>query len=279
MTQEQIEQIIANMSQEELQQIENIQFPEEVVKQANADMASMDLANALVGYGMYRADLEVAELEAEEAGGELSKEASADFAEAGQELEEAIDASIAELGIEEIEDEAELHKEAQAAAGLIFSGYAAQLEKIAATKPAIVGKIVKKFKAGKAKAMAAGKEAVKHVKKHKGAIGTGAAIGGAAGAGYAVGKMQKKASEMTLGEIKEEILADFATEAVIAEGLEKSAAMGKMVAGKLKGALKAGKDAGKAAGKHLKKHKGKYIGGLTGSAAGYAIGKKLEKKD
>lgn len=257
MNQAEIEKLVAGLSEEQVQQLMDLEVPEEIEKEAADEAASQDLQDALYAYGAFQADLEVEAEAAGEAG--LSKEASADFAEAEQEIAQAIEAGVQELGLDQIEDEAELHKQAMAAATLIFEGYTDQLEKVAA-------------KGGKLKALAAmvrkrGRAASKkiyvHVGKHKNAYLRNAATGAL---GYGAGRMmQKKASELTAQELVELTLQKQAAVDVVCEGVEKLAAHA------VKKALKAAKALGK-------KH-GKTVGiGAGAGLAGYVAGR-MGKKD
>jgi hypothetical protein len=264
------------MSEDELQAILDTEFDADLEKEASDNVAQSELENALYAYGMYKADLEIEAEEAGDAG--LSKEASAEFETAEQEISAAIEAGVSELGLDEIEDDVDMHKTAMAAATLIFEGYTDQLEKWAA-KSKKDGKGIKgmynslKGKAGKL-ADKAGKhlgKAGKSLAKHKGAIGGGAAL---AAAGYAGGRvhehMKKNASELTAAELIDLTLSKQASLDVIVDGIEKLAARGKGKAGLL----------AKGMG-HIKKHQGKLkAGGLAAGAgaAGYMAGR-AHKKD
>lgn len=254
---------IENMSQEDIQQLLATEFPAELEKQASEELAKSDLAEALYAYGAYTADREVAE--AEVADGALSKEASEEFDGAHAEITQAVEQALEESGILETEGTAELHKEAQAAAGIMLQGYTDQLEKLSA-------------KAGVMKVIG------KHLKKHK-----GHAAAAAAGAGAVEGVHQykkhheKKASEVSASEMSEIIREDMTVDSVIAEGLDKlaKAGMNKAMESMKKGLIRGGKAAGKhgrSALKYMGKHKGAMGAGAGGVAAGVA-GSHLAKKD
>lgn len=256
---------IEKMSPEEQAQLLGTEFPAELEKEASAELAKSELADALYAYGAYTADREVAETE------ELSKEASEEFDGAHQEITEVLEAALNESGILDTEDTAELHKEAQAAAGIILQGYSDQIEKLAASKKGGVLKAVQK------KLQAAGKV----LKKHKGKAAAGGVAAGVGGA-YAYKKLhEKKASEITASELAAIVREDSAIDAVVTEGLDKIAAKGKSLGGKvmkhLKGLGEKAEAHGKSALKYMGKHKAPMAGGLAaGAAAGYAAGKKKD---
>lgn len=275
------------MSEEDLQAILDTEIDADLEKEASDEVAQAELENALYAYGMFKADLEV---ESEEAGDEgLSKEASAEFENAEKEISEAIETGVAELGLDDIEDDGELHKTAMAAATLIFEGYTDQLEKWAAKSKkggkglkGMMGAMKKKLGKGLdaakkhgGKAMASAKKhggkALQMAKKHPGKAGLLAA--GAAAAGYGVKKhMDKKASELSTAEIIDLTLEKQATLNIIGDGLEKLAARGAAKGGMLAKGLAHAKGMAKKHGKHM-------AGAAAGAgAAGYLAGR-MQKKD
>lgn len=243
-------------------------FPEELEKQAAADIASHELAEALYAYGALKAEGAVAEEEGVE---KIAAEAIAEHNEALENVDAVIEERLNILGVAATEDPIEFHKEAQAAAGLIFAGYSETLEKLAA-----------KGKAGAIKSMLgkahkAAKDAGKAVVKHKGKAALGA--GGIAAGVYGAKKlMDKKASEASIGDIIDAIDvrdAYFSSLQDVEAGVEKLAAAGAGMGEKLMKSLKGG---AAATGAHLKKHKGLYGAGAGGAAAGFGAGR-LSKKD
>jgi hypothetical protein len=292
-----LDQILENMSEEEITQLLETDFGDELEKEASAELAQTELAEALYAYGALMADYEVASQE------ELSKEASAEFGEVSEQINAALEEALVESGILENDDTAELHKEAQAAAAMIFEGYADQLEKVAKAKPGVMKVIKQKLALLKSKGMEAGKSAGKFVKKHKIPVAVGATGLATAGGLYAYKKKkdhEKKASEITAAELAEMVAEDQAVDAVIFEGIEKMAAKAKNKVKKQPGMLgqlkqqalqlkqKAGKAVGqvktkaKAAGKYMMKHKGPLAGALalggTAGVLGHMATKKKEQE-
>lgn len=264
---QEINEAIEKLSEDELKAIVETDFDAELEKEAADEAAQAELENALYAYGMFKADLEIEAEEVGEAG--LSKEASAEFESAEQEISAAIEAGVAELGLDNLEDDVEMHKTAMMAATLIFEGYTDQLEKWAAQSKKAGAKGAKGMlkslgKKIKHHAGAAGK----HMAKHKGEYAGGAAL---AAAGYAGGRahehMKKSASELTTAELIDLTLGKQAALDVIVEGIEKLAARGKGKAGILAKGMA-----------HLKKHKAAYGGGAGAGAAGYLAGR-MHKKD
>lgn len=264
MNQAEIEKLVAGLSEEQKQQLLAIEVPEEIEKEAADEAATQDLQDALYAYGAFQADLEVEAEAAGDAG--LSKEASSEFAEVEQEIAQAIETGVQELGLDQVEDESELHKQAMAAATIIFEGYTDQLEKVAAKGgklKALAAMVGKKGKAAAGKVRGAAAKAGKHVAKNKKAYLAGAATGAL---GYGAGRMhEKKASELTAQELVELTLQKQDAVDLVCEGVEKLAAHA------VKKALKAAKSLGK-------KH-GKTVGvGAGAGLAGYVAGR-MGKKD
>jgi hypothetical protein len=243
---DQIIQDLEGMSEQELEQLLATDFGAELEKEAAAELANADLAEALFAYGAHVATREVESTE------DLSKEAAAELDEEYQVITEAIENGLVETGVLQTEDTAQLHKEAQAAAGIIFAGYTEAMSKIASDEK----------KAGK---MA---ELLAKAKANKGKIGAGVAGAAALGAGaYAYKKKhEKKASEVTASEMADIIREDQAVDAVISNGLSKLAGMAEMKA-------KAAEVGGKVI-EGVKKHKAP----LAAGAGGFALGKMLSKK-
>lgn len=287
-----IDQILENMTQEEAEQLLATDFGADLEKSASAELAQADLAEALYAYGSFMASVEVDSTE------ELSKEASAEIDEAATEIATAIEESLAEANILDTEDTATLHTEAQAAAGIIFQGYADQIEKIAAEAQAS-GEVSKMQKI-KNWAKAQGKKvseskAAKHVMANKGKYGAGLAAGALLGGGaYAYKKKhEKKASEVTASEMSDIIRADQEIDAVISAGISKLASEGAATAAKksmkekmeeMGSKIKGAADKVKASkfGQHVAANKGKYKIGAGAAAlggAGLLAHKMMSKKD
>lgn len=263
MNAQEIEQIIEGLTEEEAAELLATEFPEELEKEAAAEAAEYDLQNVLYAYGAMIADLEAATENDEE---EFTKEAAAAFEEADTELSLAIEEAIIDSGVDQIEDEVEMHKTAMAAATVIFEGYSDQLEKLAKKgNPGMWKSMTKALKKGYGQAKDKVVAGYKASKKHLQAQGKSYATHGAAGlAGAALlhgaNKMQEKqASEMSLDEIAAYTLQKQATVDVVVDGIEKLAARGKGKGNMLAKALKATK-------KHLKAHGKAYA--THGAAAG-----------
>ena len=107
---------VQNMSEEEQQQLLATDFGPELEKQASEEIGKANLADALYSYGAYLAGMDI------DSQDEMSKEASEAYSNAGEELTYAVEAGLIDSGILEIEDTIELHKEAQAAAAIMFQG-------------------------------------------------------------------------------------------------------------------------------------------------------------
>jgi hypothetical protein len=263
MTQEEIEKVIAGMSEADQKALLATEFPEEIEKEAAAEAAQGDLVDALYAYGALTADIEVNSAE-----GELSKEASAEFEAADTEISEAVEAAIEATGLDQMEDEAEMHKHAQAAAAVIFEGYVDQMDKLAKID---MDKARKGAKALGKRLHGAGKSAWGHIKKHKGAYMAGAG-GAALGAGGAAVKnhMDKKASDLSKTEMAYAVIEQQNVMEVVADGVEKLAAK----AGKLG---KAWKHVKAFAGKH-KHHAAAGGAGAAGAMAGYMAARNKKAK-
>jgi hypothetical protein len=268
-----IEAKIEQMSEADRQALLATEFPEELEKQAEAELAENDLADAFYAYGAMTADLEIEACEAGEAG--LSKEASAEFEAADQEISAAVEAGLIALGLDQIEDDVELHKQAMAAAAIIFEGYTDQIEKVAVKggkEKGLVASVKGHVGAAATKASKAVKGFGKHVAKHPGKAGMLGAAGMAAG--YGVGRLahKKEASAVTVEELIDLTLQKQATLDIIADGIEKLAAHGGKKGKHLATVLKKVKGFGK--------HHGAHIGaaGAAGGAAGYLAGRMGKKK-
>jgi hypothetical protein len=277
--------MIEGMSDVEKNELLNAEIPAELEKQAEADLDQASLADALYNYGWLSAERAIAEEEG------LDKFASEDLEaheNSEKEIGEAIESLMSSLGVADSEDEVELHKEAQAAASLIFEGYSDCFEKLAAKqKASFIQNLSKKtmagLKAAKEKTVEKAREAAKAAKKGakeavKGAHNIGkkggyGAIGGA-GALYlgakAKQKLEKKASEMTVGELYEGFSEKIAAEMEIMEGIDKLAAKGAKKAKKIIPFMAKVKEVAEKA--HKAGKKGLYAG-LGGAGAGFAAGK------
>jgi hypothetical protein len=270
---------IDNMSQEEIDELLNTELPEELEKEASAEIAQAELADALYAYGAYMVDREF------ESHGDLSKEASAEFDEAHEQITTALEESLNESGILEVDDTAALHKEAQAAAAIIFQGFADQFEKIAnevaaSKEPGRMKKFKDFMSAQGSKAWEKTKGAGRHIAAHKGKYGAGAAGVAAAGGGiYAYRRhknMKKTAGEMSYDELRADIMEDAMIDAVIEDGLSKLANAADVAVAAKKGLGQRAKDIYHAAKGHATKgyekahaHVGRNPGryGLAGGAA------------
>lgn len=275
-----LQERIEKMTDEEKKQLLETDFGAELEKEAAAELAHGDLVESLYAYGAYLADREIESTE------ELSKEASAEFDAAHEQITAAVEAALTETGILDTEDTVELHKEAQAAAAIIFKGYADQFEKVAGDE----GKMAKMKKwvgdkAAKAKesAKAMAGKAGKHLKAHKGKYGAGAAaLAAGAGALAYRKKMEKKAGEVSYDELREQMIEDAMVDQVVGEGLAKLAGVGAQMAaakGKAVDAAKAGIAKLKAskAGQHVAANKGKYGMGAA-ALGGFAAGRASKKE-
>lgn len=284
----QIIEQLESMSEDELQALLETEFPEEMEKEAAAELVESELTDALYAYGALSAERALAEIEGE---GDLSKVASAEEIEAHEsaesEVAQLIEAAMQELGLADQEDEIELHKTAQACAAVIFEGYSDALEKIAGSQGKSKGvvesvkrlakTVSKKVKSAVSGGSKAGKgkgkgdktylgRAKAHVMKHSGkyGLGAGALVGGAAGYG-ASSAMDKKASDMTVGEIMDTIAGISEIDA----GIQKLAGKGTAKASRLKQVMD-----------HVKKHSGKYglgagaVGGATAGVAAHQMQKR-----
>lgn len=271
---------LEGMTEAEKQDILNTEFPAELEKQAAAHIDAEQLREALYNYGWLAAERAVAEEDG------LDKVASEDLEAHDQAVEEcgqAIEDLLTDLGTAEIEDTAELHKEAQVCASIMFDGYSDFMDKLAASKgKAAMGAIkgaLKSVKSKLSKGVAAGqkkgKKALKMIRKHPGKAALIA--GGAAAGGYAGKKgmdhMKKKASDASVLEMAQAVaeIQGYENELLseVTEGVEKLAAKGGNKAAEfLKKHYGKAKEMAGAAKKSVKKHKGLY--GLGAGAAGGA---------
>lgn len=234
---EQIEQ----MSESEMQALLGTEFPAELEKEASAEIDTSLLADALYSYGWLQAQRTLADVDG------LDKVAAEDLQaheQAEAEVAEQIEASLQALGTHMIEDPTELHKEAQAAAAMIFDGFSDCIEQCCMDKEAGVkmvekamkaaGKHLKKVKAGGEKMVhkgamlgkKVGKKALHLAKKH----GPAAGVGLAAGAAGTYAAMKKESGALTEEQILD-LASDIALEKqatvnAISEGLNKLAAKG-----------------------------------------------------
>lgn len=235
---------IEQMSDAEKQALLNTQFPEELSKQAEAEVNEALLADSLYAYGWLSAERAVAEIDGLD---KVAKEQLDAHMESEKEVGEQIEQALGALEIADSEDEVALHKTAQACAALIFEGYSDCLEKIAKKEKML----------DKVKGMASA--ANKKLKAHRGKAGVAAGLA----AGYAGKKvMDKKASEMTLGQIVETINGV----SEIEQGVEKLAAKG---GAKAKALMEGAQEALAKGKKVLKAHRGKA--GLAAGAMGGAL--------
>jgi hypothetical protein len=257
---------IENMSEQEQEQLLATDFGS-LEKEASAELSKMDLVNALYAYGAFVADQEIESTE------DLSKEASAEMASAHEEIAQALEESLVESGILDTEDTAELHKEAQATAALMFQGYADQIEKVAADEGK-AGKMAKWLHEKKEAIKGAAGKAGEGMKKHKGKFGLGAAALAAGGAAYAYKKHhEKKASELTVSEISDMVAEDQYINSVISEGLNKLAAAGDVAKPGMGAKAKAIWEKAKAGVKsNMGKHPGKYMLGAAALGTAASIG-------
>jgi len=281
---------VQNMSEEEKAQLLATDFGADLEKEASAEVAKAGLAEALYAYGAHMAELDI------EGQGDLSKEASESYNEATAEISQVLEGCLVESGILETDDTTELHKEAQAAAAIMFQGYADQMEdmiKVAAegNDPSFMAKMKghlsnfgKRVGEAKEKTKEFAGKAGKHIAANKGKYGVGAGAA-ALGLGALAYKKhhEKKASELSVEELSDIVNQENEFNSVVFEGLDKLAAKGKAkaVAGmgaKLKEMAKKHYASGK---KHVSANKGKY--GLGAGAALGAIGthaaRKMSDKD
>jgi len=230
---------IEKMTDDEKKALLETQFPEELEKEAAAELDTTLLAEALYNYGWLQAQRSLAEADG------LDKVAAEDLAaheKAEKEVGEQIEACLGALGTHVKDDEIELHKEAQVAAALIFDGFsdcieAACMDKEAAVAAAMKGALRKMVAGGKRmgrKAVSMGKAGLRRgmgmLKKHR---GKAALVGGAAGGALAHKAMSKSSSAMTADELTDLVLEKQAAAEVIAEGIDKLAAKGEKKAKKL----------------------------------------------
>ena len=285
-----IEQAIENMTDAELEAALNAEIPAELEKEASVKLASQELADAFYAYGGLLADKALSSVDGVE---KIASEVIEEFDAAEAEISQSIEQGIEALGIEDAEDDVAFHKEAQAAAAIIFQGYTDFLEKEAGKKPGAVAEFLsgasKSLKKARksvgehadnaAKFMRKKKnQAVKFLDKHKGTIGAGAAgVAAGSGAAYAKHHMDKKASELTVAELTNVIRDSLVAEGEIMDGVEKLASkgakkgvsFGKKIMKHYNAAKNKAGEAYDVSKKHLGKHKSKYMAGGVGAAAGY----------
>lgn len=258
------EDILKDMTEEQATELLNTQFPEELEKEAEAELDRAALADNLYSYGWLQAERAIAEVESE---GDLSKVASEEEVQAHEaaeeQVKEAIESLVASTGVADIEDAAELEKEAQAAAAFIFEGWSDCFEKTAA-KGKLLKSVKKTLSSAKSKMEEAASKAKAAVKKHRGKAGLAAGLA----AGYGgTALMSKKSSDATVGEITEAVLSRLDSIAIANEGVEKLAARGGKKGADLAKKLKGYGEKALAA---AKKHRGKSMLGaglLAGAAA------------
>jgi hypothetical protein len=271
MNEQEILEVIESMSEEQIDELMNTEFDEEITKEANAVLDEQVLADALFAFGAYTADREV-----EEAAGELDKTASENFDAAEAEISQVIEGAVDALGITAMTDEVELHKTAQAAAGIIFAGYTAQLEKIAEEAKAEPGKMHKAKEWMKAQGKKVGEKAKAFGAKVKASPGKSAAIAGgigALGAGAYLAKrhMDKKSSELTARELVDMARAEEAAVEGITAGFENLEKIGSSMGEKMKKGFETVKAHAKTHGKHM-------AGAAAGGALAAHMAHKMSKK-
>lgn len=255
---------IENMSEQELIDIMNTEFPEELEKQASAEIAESALTEALYDYGMLIGERSMVEISSD---GDLSKVASEETIQDHADLEAAAGAVIEEA-MEELAlaqtDEITLHKTAQVCAAVIFDGYTDAIQKLAEDAPAAGAAAegaVEKMKKGIIDAYDKSKGWVKANPMKSGAIGgalgTAALIGAASKLKNRNNPMDKEASSMTVGEIAATIQAASEVEYGAAR-LEKLAEDKATMAKKILD--------------HLSRNKKKYYGAAAAGVAGGGYG-------
>ncbi len=286
---DQVIEMVENMSEEEIQTLMETEFPEELEKQASAELAKNDLFEGLYAYGANMATLE---LEAEES---LDKTAAEQAESDDAELSQFIEEQVMESGILDVEDEVALHKTAQVAAAYLFAGYADALEKEAKATAAQAQKIRKNVAMSAAARKSSGyseggrlQRMAKFLKKHKGKAAAGAGLAAlTGGAVLAKRHMDKQASEMSAIELTAEISYNQDMIKMIGGDLEKCASKGAEIGKKVKGAFKDAVDFAKSKAKAGHEFAKKNPGKAAGIGAGVALGgfgahkllKKKEKED
>jgi hypothetical protein len=272
------------------------QEAEELAKVAAENFES--LADALYAWGAFQADMNHGiSVIAEE---ELDKTAS-ELENIGGELAQNLEDCFAAVGVDQIDDEVLLHKEAAAAAGLIFQGYAEQLEKIAedvakAADPATKKKFTDSLKDLGQRLKAKGGELGEHMNKNRGKWGAGAAAAaGAVGAGAYYMKKKRgqektaSAADLDLDQITEAVIERLEVENEVFEHIDElsktAASMGERLGTAWKGVKDRAGQVGTSARDAYTRHKGKiHVGGAAaagagaGAAAGYAAGRRKKKK-
>lgn len=191
-------EVLNGLTDEQKQALLNEEIPEELEKEAQAEVDQELLTNSLYNYGYLMA---AEQLGTEEGDGDLKKVASEDEIKehnAAVEAERAnIETLVADLGLAEVEDEVEFAKTAEAMAAFMFAGYSdCMVKSAAAGHMKAVSKYIGKARKGMAEAAGAamkhGKKAVKGsraaagkalkmIRKHPGKAAGGAAAVGALG--------------------------------------------------------------------------------------------------
>jgi hypothetical protein len=243
---------IEKMTDAEKQALLNTQFPEELEKEAAAELDTSLLADALYSYGWLQAQRALADVDG------LDKVAADDLKaheQAEEEVAEQIEACLQSLGTHVNEDDAELHKEAQVCAALIFDGFSDCIEQgcmdkeAASAMAAKAGKMAMKgLHKMKAAGKKVGKKALGLAKKHG---GKAALFGGGAAAAKLHSAMSKESGALTpeqLVEIASDVaLEKQATITVIEDGINKLAAKGAHKGKKLKDMMKSSKSSASSA--------------------------------
>jgi hypothetical protein len=269
---------IGKMTDEQKAELLATEFPAELEKEAAAELDMQNLADAVYTYGYLCAERGIAEADGID---KVAAEAVAAHDTAVQETEATIDSLVEGLGFAKIEDESELHKQAQGLAQFMFAGYSDCIDKVAADGKAM-GAIHKMMHSAKSHLGKGKKSAIKLMKRHgKGAAGGAAA--GAAGGYFAKKHMDKKASDLTAAELISDVVEGIAlsqaesasVDSTVTEGVAKLASAGASKAAALGEKLK--KHFGKAKDLGKKHGAGALVGAAAGGAAGFAAGR--HKKD
>lgn len=268
---------VEKMTDAEKQAALSAEIPEEIQKEAAAELDSAVLADALYSYGWLNAERAIAEVDGLD---KVAADALAAHEQAEAEAAQAIESSLESLGSHLTEDVVELHKEAQAAAALIFNGYSDCLEKNAKAGAGHLEKVKGAMKAGYKKLKGAAKSGGRMAYKHR---GKAAAMGAAAGTYMAAKHLDKHASDEQLSveqmiDIASEVALEKAVfEAEVGQGIDNLEKVATAKAGKLKELMGAAKKHGKSALKHGLLHRGKL--GLAGGAAAGLAAHHATKKD
>lgn len=248
------EQILNGLSEDQQNALLNEQLPEELEKEAQAEVDEALLSDALYDIGYLMASEQLA---LEEGEGDLNKVASAEEIEqhnvAFETAKQNVETLVNDLGLADIEDEVSIAKTAQAMAGIMFEGWSDCVVKTAAGRnPAAVGKYLgkahKAMKEMAGKALGAGKKHAKSALKaiRKKPLHAAGAVAGLGALGYLGKKMhEKKASEggenMDSIDLAARVNEDVEKIASIAEGFDKLAAHAAKKGDELKKHLKAKK--------------------------------------